>query len=69
LISLKSKEPIVYKKFVELAAQELEKKNAELTIKGIDLSRLREQEAQLTEQQTDLKYKSNRTMLVTKLRV
>ncbi|TID63549.1 ATP-binding protein [Acinetobacter junii] len=43
------------KKFVELAAQELEKKNAELTIKGIDLSRLREQEAQLTEQQTDLK--------------
>jgi hypothetical protein len=44
---------LVYKKFVELAAQELEKKNAELTIKGIDLSRLREQEAQLTEQQTD----------------
>ncbi|QPF34886.1 hypothetical protein H0S57_16020 [Acinetobacter johnsonii] len=43
------------KKFVELAAQELEKQNAELTIKGIDLSRLREQEAQLTEQQTDLK--------------
>lgn len=43
------------KKFVELAAQELEKQNAELTIKGINLSRLREQEAQLTEQQTDLK--------------
>ncbi|MFV5491887.1 SbcC/MukB-like Walker B domain-containing protein [Acinetobacter sp. ASP199] len=43
------------KKFVELAAQELEKQNAELTIKGIDLSRLREQETQLTEQQTDLK--------------
>ncbi len=43
------------KKFVELAAQELEKQNAELIIKGIDLSRLREQEAQLTEQQTDLK--------------